>query len=269
MPAFRTPAAAAVVLSGLLGLAACDRPTEAPPEPVPATPVEAPAPPVVQIAPMTRADLIAAFDAAASAFAEGRAAPPTPRVAGRQFNLVQAFGCTAPAAAAPPPGLAGTSRTAGDAVSLSLTPADWAQTGLIRQAAPEAEAVEGLWLTRPWLRTPACPATPFDPLMPAGVSPQVYGLAVIFPEGGSRVNRRDGRAYSHVVRSQADGAPTPAPAGGYRLVVSGRLTSFADGRAIRCAASGPDQRPTCIAAVEIDRVAFTDAAGATLSEWRN
>jgi hypothetical protein len=271
MLAPRTSAAAAVALVCLAGLAACEPAADSPSEPIPETPV-APEPepaPVVQIAPMARGELIQAFDAAASAFAEGRSAPPSPRVAGRQFTLVQAFGCGTPGAAAPAPGLAGVSRAADGALTLSLTPADWAETGLIRQAAPDAEAVEGVWLTRPWLRIPACPAVRPDPLAPAGASPQTYGLAVVFPEGGSRVSRRDGRAYSHVIRGETEGAAPALPPGGYRLVVSGRMAAFADGRAIRCSASGPDQHPTCIAAVEIDRVAFTDASGATLSEWRS
>lgn len=268
MLAPRTSAAAAVALACLAGLAACDQAESPPDTATPAAPEPAPAP-VVQIAPLDRSGLIRAFDAAASAFAEGRAAPPTPRVAGRPFTLTQAFGC-GPAAAAPPtPGLASVRRADDGALTLALTPADWAQSGLIRLAAPDAEAVEGLWLTRPWLRAPICPAVAADPLTPATPTPQTYGLAVIFPEGGSRVGRRDGRAYSHVLRGDASGASPPLSPDGYRLVVSGRMAAFADGRAIRCAAAGPDQRPTCLAAIEIDRVAFTDASGAVLSEWRS
>lgn len=270
MPAQRTSAAAAVALLSVLALSACDRPPEAQPEPAP---VEAPQPapaPIVQIAPMSRADLIRAFDQAASDFAEGRAEPPAERLAGRQFSLVQAFGCGAAAGAAPAPGIPGVTRATDGALTLTLTPADWAETALIRQAAPDAEAVEGVWLTRPWLRSAACPAVQPDPLSPAGASRQTYGLAVIYAEGGSRVNRREGRAYAHAIRPQdEDAAAPPVPASGYRLVVAGRMASFADGRAVRCSASGPDQRPTCVAAVEIDRVAFTDASGATLSEWRS
>ena len=46
------------------------------------------------------------------------------------------------------------------------------------------------------------------------------------------------------------------------------MAAFADGRAVRCRAAGPDQRPICIGAVQLDRVAFEDAQGAVLSEWR-
>ena len=71
------------------------------------------------------------------------------------------------------------------------------------------------------------------------------------------------RSASRVIRQ-----PPPAPTGGYRLILEGRMSAFADGRAIRCRASSPDQRPVCIGAVQLDRVAFEDAGGAVLSEWR-
>ena len=56
---------------------------------------------------------------------------------------------------------------------------------------------------------------------------------------------------------------------GYRVVLEGRFASFPDGRAIRCRAASIDQRPVCIAAVQLDRVAFEDgSSGTVLSEWR-
>ena len=93
------------------------------------------------------------------------------------------------------------------------------------------------------------------------------GLASVFEADGSRLGRRNGRAYEHTVRG-VDDQPAVAPVQGYRLVLEGRLAAFPEGRSIRCRGSGPDQRPVCIAAVQIDRVAFEDAAGALLSEWR-
>ena len=62
--------------------------------------------------------------------------------------------------------------------------------------------------------------------------------------------------------------PPPPHQGGYRLMVEGRFTAFPDGRAIRCRASSVDQRPICIAAVQLDRVAFEDTDGSVLSDWR-
>jgi hypothetical protein len=94
------------------------------------------------------------------------------------------------------------------------------------------------------------------------------GLAAVFTSEDSRVGRRDGRAYAFTIRPTGD-TPLAAPAAGYRVVLEGRLTSFPDGRAIRCRASSPDQRPVCIAAMRLDRVAFTNAdSSVLLSEWR-
>jgi hypothetical protein len=93
------------------------------------------------------------------------------------------------------------------------------------------------------------------------------GLAAVFEADGSRLGRRNGRAYSFGVRGEND-QPAAVPPGGYRLVLEGRMAAFSDGRAIRCRAASPDQRPVCIGAVRLDRVAFEDAQGAVLSEWR-
>ncbi|MFX8790046.1 hypothetical protein ABTM65_19670, partial [Acinetobacter baumannii] len=51
------------------------------------------------------------------------------------------------------------------------------------------------------------------------------GLAAVFETGGSRLGRRQGQAYVHVIRGEKGVAPTPAP-GGYALRLEGRLTAF-------------------------------------------
>ena len=38
--------------------------------------------------------------------------------------------------------------------------------------------------------------------------------------------------------------PAAIPDGGYRLVLEGRMAAFADGRAVRCRAAGPDHETT-------------------------
>lgn len=85
-----------------------------------------------------------------------------------------------------------------------------------------------------------------------------------------RFPRRPPQRPGLCLHHPADGdEPLEAPTGGYRVVLEGRLASFPDGRAIRCRASSPDQRPVCIAAIRLDRVAFTNAdASVLLSEWR-
>lgn len=159
----------------------------------------------------------------------------------------------------------------GKTIELRMTPGDWAGSALIAAGtdAPAWEAVEGFWIPRPWLDSESCPVVKGDPLQTVELSaaPQTLGLAAIFEEGGSRIGRRNGRAYTFTVRAKGE-TPLPTPRQGYRMALEGRIASFPDGRAIRCRAPGPDQRPVCVVAAKLDRVAFEDAEGETLSEWR-
>lgn len=269
----RAPAVVAAAAAGLL-LLSCQREAE-PSAPAPAEPAvveEGPATPVLNPS-LDRRAILAAIARAASDYAAGSTAAPDTLV-GRPFDISLAFGCegaeTAPADGAGD-GLARWSRDSDPrAIRLSLTPGDWTRSALIAGAdqAPW-EAVEGFWISRPWMSAQGCPSIRADPLTggSAASSPQTAGLAAVFEKGGSRLGRRNGRAYAHTVRTSGDTPPT-APEGGYRLRMQGRIAAFPDGRAIRCRAVSPDQRPVCVAAVQLDRVAFQTAAGDVLSEWR-
>jgi hypothetical protein len=254
--------------ASLLALAACQRE----PQPAPAPAAKSETPPVVTVAPspvLDRAGLLQAMDIAASAFAAGREVGGS-SLAGRRFVVRQAFGCGAPgdAAEAAPDGLA-TVAWAKDRQSLkfNLAPADWLQSGVIGRDDSNLEAAEGFWLARPWLRTEACPAIAPAASTSDQSSPQTVGLAAVFKANGARTGRRNGRAYAFTLRGE-DGQPPMPSAQGYRLVLEGRMTAFADNRAIHCRAAAADQRPVCIGAVQLDRVAFEDADGQMLSEWR-
>lgn len=262
---------AAVIL--VLGLAACDRESEAPVE----TPVPAPVPAPIAVAAtpivLDRAGFLAAIDTAAAAYASGASPSGQDTLVGRRFTIQQAFGCGGPlpSTAAVGDGLASWSTSEdGRTQRLTLTPGDWTQTALVAGEEPTWEAAEGIWLARPWLRADTCPQVRAD--QPAGgpaavSSPQTVGLAAVFEADGSRLDRRNGRAYSFTLRGEGD-QPPPPHTGGYRLVLEGRFASFPDGRAIRCRATSVDQRPVCIAAVQLDRVAFEDTDGSMLSDWR-
>lgn len=270
---FRHISLAPAIVSLTLGLVACDRESESPVEP--AAPTSAPAPITVEAAPIVldRAGFLAAVDAAVAAYASGAASTGLDALVGRRFTIRQAFGCGGPlpSTATVSDGLAGwTASEDGQTQRLTLTPADWTQTALVAGEEPIWEAVEGVWLTRPWLRTETCPQVNPDqaPTGPAAVSsPQTVGLAAVFEPEGSRLDRRNGRAYSFTIRGEDD-QPPPPHTGGYRLVLEGRFAAFPDGRAIRCRAARVDQRPVCIAAVQMDRVAFEDTDGSVLSDWR-
>ena len=265
-----SPRSSIVALAAsLLALAGCQRE----PQPAPAPDKKSETPPVVTVAPapvLDRAGLLEAMDIAASAFAAGREVGGA-SLAGRRFVVRQAFGCGVPndAAEAAADGQA-TVYWAKDGQSLkfSLAPADWLRSGLIGNDDSSLEAAEGFWLERPWLRTEACPAIAPGASPSSQASPQTSGLAAVFKPNGARTGRRNGRAYEFTLRGE-DGQPPAPSAQGYRLVLEGRMTTFADGRAIHCRTAAPDQRPVCIGAAQFDRVAFEDADGQMLSEWRD
>lgn len=272
---------AVCALATALILAQCDRV-----EPGSATKVPAAAPtpptqdPVVVIGPpppraaLTRADLLAAASAAASAYAAGQ--PQTGEsLVGRGFSVRIAFGCTGPAAseeAGAPDGMARWSWSRdGRKARLTMTPADLTGSPLVAAAGSEApwEAVEGFWAPRPWMMSEDCPRAGGEPSSSGGTaaSPQTVALAAVYEKGGSRIGRRSGRAYAFTRRFETGQTPS-APEDGYRLRLEGRLVGFPGGRAVRCQADNPDQRPVCVVAVVLDRVSYEEATGALLSEWR-
>lgn len=279
MPGFHRrvprPVTVLTTIAAALFLAQCNRDG---PEPIEAEPVSvdpAPAPAAPALATLNRADLLAATSRAASAYTAGEQMEGADALVGRQFSIRIPFGCNGPQptqAEAAGDGLARWSwGPENQTIQLSLTPGDWLNTALIAGASEsDWETVEGFWVPRPWLTVPDCSAVRADPLQSgAGApSPQTVGLAAVFGADDSRVGRRNGRAYTFTIRPTGDAALT-APSRGYRVVLEGRLASFPDGRAIRCRASNPDQRPVCIAAMRLDRVGFTNADGSVLlSEWR-
>lgn len=265
-----------------LGLAQCDREPRDPPvdaEPIIETPP--PEPEVTTPTSLDRAAFLSAISRAGSTYATGASPTGADPLVGRTFAIRLPFGCGRPDPAVP----ADSERDTGDAglptvtwgpenrtLVLSLTPGNWSDSALIvgSGAADRWEAVEGFWVTRPWLGSESCPMIARDPLMGGGAqaSPQTVGLASVHERDSSRLGRRDGQAYRFTLRGEEGRAPVPSPRG-YRVVLEGRFASFPDGRAIRCRAASIDQRPVCIAAVQLDRVAFEDgASGTVLSEWR-
>lgn len=260
----------AVVMAAALGVAAltgCDR------KPSPGAPAEAvpPSAPALVTPSMQRADVLDALADARAAYAAG-AADPSAALAGRRFSVREAFGCGGPSDAAPP-GLARWARDgAGKSIEVVLAPADWTHAPVLEGAKGAGderwETVEGFWLSHSWLRAEGCPAPPIVPVSAMSPPPATAprdGLAAVFEAGGSRMTRRDGRAYTLTVRGDPTAEP---PLAGYRLLLEGRFTAFPDGQAIRCRSDNPDAEPVCLAAAVVDRVAVEDAAGKVLREWR-
>lgn len=264
-------------------LSQCDRDR---PEPTPEAPAAAPLPePTV----LTRAEMIGALARAASTYASGDGRPEV--LDGRRFVVRLPFGCQGDKETPDRPGFASWSRSPdGQSIALRLTPADWLTTPPVAGddlAAAWANA-DGVWITRPWLSSDSCPPPPPaitpaplvqadedesgsiepPPLAVPPASAQTAGLAIYSPVDGSRVGRREGQPYVHLIRGEA-GQPVQPSKRGWRLLVEGRIGAFPDGRSIRCRAAGRDERPTCIAAVQVDKLAFEDGStGRQLAEWR-
>lgn len=262
------------------GLAQCDRnrPQSAP---------EAPAAPPPQTLALDRAEIIAALTRAASTFAAGDV--PQEALSGRRFVVRLPFGCQDTTEAPDHPGVASWSRTTdGKDIELRLDTADWLAAPPINGAdlaAAWADA-DGAWITRPWLSLDTCPPplpdiataplaaseeeTPLEP-SPSPAPPsaeQTVGLLFYTPLDGSRIGRREGQPYVHLIRGEAD-QPAQPPVRGWRILVEGRVGVFPDGRSIRCRAPARNVRPTCVAAVQVDKLAFEDGStGRQLAEWR-
>ena len=298
-----TRLAAPLALAAALPLLTwCQRPPE------PAAPAEpAPPPTVVLDSTLNRAALLAALTEAGTALADGQTRDAA--LTGRTVSVRLPFGCGGAATVAGEAGgLPRLVRNADGSLTLTVTPEDLVASSLVpatREGAVDKwEAVEGFWIARPWSGLDACPAST-APAAPAPAPPTAQasdktaaedktveaktveakavedvvtpplvqpersaGLAAVFEAGGSRLGRRQGQAYVHVIRGEKGVAPTPAPRG-YALRLEGRLTAFADGKAVHCVQQDAESRPVCIAALRLDRLAFEDGAtGALLSEWR-
>jgi hypothetical protein len=263
------------VMGAAFSLAACEGPgAPVAPGPDPETAPSVDGEPASSPPVLGRAELLSAVAAAASDTAGGVARTGPSGLNGRQFSLKIAFGCLGEDT--PPPGLDpvrdGVVRWSRPAdrenLRLSLSPADWSDGDPSGSPPPGFDGVEGVWIPNPWILGEGCPA-PGLPMMDervARIDPRV-GLAMLRAEGASRLGRAGAGDFSHLVRGQ-DGAPTPAPGAGYRLVIEGRLTAWAEGRVIRCRVIRADEPPVCVIGATVDKIAFEEATGSRLSEWR-
>jgi hypothetical protein len=302
MPITTTRLGASVaVLAALPLLVWCQRPPEPAPSPAPAP---SPTPTVVIDSTLNRAALLAALTEAGSALADSRERDAA--LNGRTVSVRLPFGCggTVSADDTAAAGLPRLIRNRDGGLTLTVTPEDLKARIAAGGVAPAAEAsldqwdaIEGFWIARPWSGLDVCPtpaivapvatatasseaarveADPSKPTKAAEASPppspilpeRTAGLAAVVEADGSRLGRRQGQAYAHVIRGEKGAAATSAP-GGYALRLEGRLTTFADGKAVKCVQRDLESRPVCVAALRLDRLAFEDGAtGALLSEWR-
>ncbi len=270
------PLVIAAIIAGLLIAAVLGvfgrKPEPRPVEPQPSPPAEAEAP-VTPMAPpaLTRADLIDGARAAAAAYAAGESVAdgPDPLVR-RTFRVWLPFGCAGPGVGSAANQTWFDRDAERGTVKLTARSIDMTPLPMIRSLpdAGDIEKAEGFWIPRPWALTETCPpprepAAVAQPAAPAG---QSLGLVRLSETGSSRVPRRDGRPYEFVQKAPTNALS--AGARGYRLMIEGQIAAFPDGRSIRCWSETPDHRPICLYAVTFDRIAFEDASGAVMAEWR-
>ena len=224
------------------------------------------------LAPIGRADLIAAFARAGDAAAAGRPLPDADRqLVGRTFSLKLPFGCSGEANKEHPAWAGWVLDRNRQALKLFAAPERWTDAAWVKSIAGDMayEAVEGFWIERPWTSSEECPVA--DVGSEAGLAAsderQTMGIAQFFAPDSTRKFQRGSRAYAHTIRVRE---PAEVEGRTYRFAVSGRVTGFPDGQPIHCVQDSPDRRPVCLMAVELARVSFEDPRdGTVLVEWRN
>ena len=271
------PIVIAAAVGAIIAFALLSRSGEPPPPPPPA-PVPQVQPPAVALAPLpppplSRGELIASADAAASAYADQSSdKPPTKdTLIGRRFSLKIPFGCDggqmAPSGTQVFTEYDATKKT----LRLVARSAAWKTLPLVQGLADidQIESVEGFWIPRPWSTSEACPPRRSDaiPATPTAPTAPSLGLARVFTSGGTRALQRGERPYEFVQKIPDGDAA--ALSRSFNLVLQGRVVGFDRSTALRCWSESTAHRPICLYGVEFDRVAFEDGAdGKVLAEWR-
>jgi len=308
MRAALSPAAPLALLAATLGLAACGQPGPAPDEQANAVEPNAAAtetllpPPLPVALPLDRAQLLAAVRAAADAAAAGDPPPEdNAELVGRSFQISLPFGCDGPSAG-PVQGWAGwTFDAERHVVRLVATAPIDADLPWLRELADERsfDAVEGFWIERPWTNSDRCPPRIAPASAPGaadagaekgtgagggtkaaakapeaaarssstgtGAARPTVGIAEFFAPDAPRTRQRGGRPYTHTLRAEEAARDRT---GGYRLMLTGRITGFADRQPIRCRLEAAELPPVCLVSATFTRVAFEDpATGTLLATW--
>jgi hypothetical protein len=216
-------------------------------------------------APLGRGELLDAVAAAANAYASGEPSPHQANdIAGRSFRLKLPFGCFGQPAADAHLTYQWKAKTR--TLKLSAQPQSWSDDPRVRALLGDGstEDIEGFWVPRPWMTDDGCPAPPGAAASAQAPSPQTVALVRVFRKEDSRLQKHVGRPYE--VTRKLDKGEAPG-AGGYRLVLEGRIGGDEQEPPISCLSASPDRRPTCFVRVAFDHVAFEDPDGDRLAEW--
>ena len=188
------------------------------------------------------------------------------------------FGCGGPSKGAFKTGWSydETSKT----LRVRVTPLDWSDDGRIASVLPEegAVVVEGYWLPRPWTSSESCPSPSADARPenadrskddssadPADEASTV-GLAQFLDEDSNRSRQRRGRPLEVVANVELEDVPLA----GLQLGFQGRIGKVPGGRSSTvCYAQNVNTRPSCMIAVELERISVLNpATGKEVANWR-
>ncbi|MBC2665731.1 hypothetical protein H7F51_09360 [Novosphingobium flavum] len=250
-------------------------------ETVPAKTSNLPTPqalPAATIAPVGRAELLAAVALAADEIAAGSGLPKAnTELVGRTFDVRLPFGCNG--AVSPDWGewsIDPRTRVLRISVRPELTGDN--QTIKALGAGLAYDAAEGFWVARPWTRSENCPtplppeagpALPVEGRVPVpapDASPmRTFAIVQYFSPEAPRTLRRGSRPYAYtgkVPETQTIGTR------GFRLKLTGRIRGYGDGQPIHCVVTTLSRPPVCAASVEFARVVLENAdTGESLAEW--
>jgi hypothetical protein len=243
---------------------------------VPKLPIPVPEPP------LGREELLVAAIRSASDFAAGiDDGERQKELAGKKFEFRLRFGCGEPRGSLGEFAWSFDQKTG--TLKVRAAPTLSTRDPVVKALAGEAfEAVEGVWVRRPWLLAVACPAVPPAPVdQPAETAtrqaaqeeqgedslpepPKLVGIAQFFTATGPRTMRRSGRAYEATKRLD----PASKPTAGFDLILAGRLAPLPNGRVIACTRSEAIDRPACIISVEFGKVSIERAdTHEQLAQW--
>lgn len=273
-------------LAALVTLGGCQRSDPAP-EPSATAELEEDAAPAVNaavktLAPLGRAELLAAVAAAADEVAAGNPLPKANlELANRTFELAMPIACD--------DGVTGgwgswSFEPATKVLRASFNRQNWIGVPLFADLADgqQFETAEGFWIERPWTRSEQCPriiARPTGAETPETETPKApetvgqkqdvpdndLALVQYFTSDAPRTQIRGKRPYAYTAKLPQGAEPVPRA---LRVRIKGRITAFGDGQPVHCVSRQTNSPPACAVAVEFGKISLEDAgSGETLADW--
>lgn len=262
-------AAIALTAGGFL-VGRATSPVSVQPDPAPTTAPVPAAPPAERPRVLKRADIIAAANRAADAYAAGRPLPAElDDLAGRRFELLIPFGCEGPS---PPESIAALRweySLEEQTLRVNVAPTRWraADWGLNASEGPGSGGGEGFWITRPWTSSESCPPQRGSALaadaQPITLPGQTLAIAQFTP---ASPDPDQARTFDLVKRIALERS---GPDQGFRVRLTGRIQARPFGTPVRCRQpAGAEQRPICVVTASFEELSVEMAAsGEVLGTW--